>query len=149
MKERKKDDTTLSSYKDYPTDELISKSVLSIKQDVKILDENILGLGFVYLKQVMEEKNLPSSEVDFFLPHISSYYFEDKIESYLISSGIPIAKEKWFLNLNKMGNVGAASIYLMLEELFNSGKLKKGQKVLLAVPESSRFSYVFSLLTVC
>jgi 3-oxoacyl-[acyl-carrier-protein] synthase-3 len=149
MGAEKKEDTTLTSYKDYSPTDLISLSVLSIKQDVKILDKNILGLGFEYLKQVMDEKKLGSDEVDFFLPHISSYYFEDKIESYLISSGIPIKKDKWFLNLNKMGNVGAASIYLMLEELYHSGKLKKGHKVLLAVPESSRFSYVFSLLTVC
>jgi len=36
----------------------------------------------------------------------------------------------------------------MINELFNSGKLKKGEKILLLVPESSRFSYMYSLLTV-
>jgi 3-oxoacyl-[acyl-carrier-protein] synthase-3 len=45
--------------------------------------------------------------------------------------------------------VGSASIYIMLEELFNSGKLKAGQKLLLMVPESARFSYSYVLLTVC
>ncbi len=30
----------------------------------------------------------------------------------------------------------------MLEELLNSGKLKKGEKIFLLVPESSRFSYI-------
>jgi 3-oxoacyl-[acyl-carrier-protein] synthase-3 len=45
--------------------------------------------------------------------------------------------------------VGAASIYMMVDGLLNSGKLKVGDQILLAVPESSRFSYVFSLLTVC
>jgi 3-oxoacyl-[acyl-carrier-protein] synthase-3 len=44
--------------------------------------------------------------------------------------------------------VGAASIYFMLEELFHSGNLKSGQKLLLAVPESARFSYVFAQVTV-
>jgi 3-oxoacyl-[acyl-carrier-protein] synthase-3 len=36
----------------------------------------------------------------------------------------------------------------MLEELFNSGNLEKGQKILLGIPESARFSYVYSLVTV-
>ena len=61
--------------------------------------------------------------------------------------GIP--KEKWFTNLATKGNVGAGSIYLMVDELFNSGKIKKGESLLIAVPESSRFSYVFAKLTVC
>ena len=63
-------------------------------------------------------------------------------------SGIPFPEEKWFTNLVQVGNIGAASIFLMLEELHKSDKLKKGQKVLLLVPESARFSYAFSLLTV-
>ena len=58
-------------------------------------------------------------------------------------------KEKWFTNLSDVGNIGAGSIYIMLEELFNSGELKKGQKLLLMVPESARFSYAWVLLTVC
>jgi 3-oxoacyl-[acyl-carrier-protein] synthase-3 len=37
----------------------------------------------------------------------------------------------------------------MLEELVHSGKLKKGDKILLSVPESARFSYTYALLTVC
>jgi 3-oxoacyl-[acyl-carrier-protein] synthase-3 len=48
-----------------------------------------------------------------------------------------------------VGNVGAASVYMMIDELFHSGKLQKGNKILLLVPESSRFSYMYGLLTVC
>lgn len=33
--------------------------------------------------------------------------------------------KKWFTNLSYVGNVGAASIFIMLDELFNSSKLKK------------------------
>jgi 3-oxoacyl-[acyl-carrier-protein] synthase-3 len=36
----------------------------------------------------------------------------------------------------------------MLEELFHSGQLKKGDKILCMIPESARFSYVYSLMTV-
>jgi len=44
--------------------------------------------------------------------------------------------------------LGSASIYIILEELLHSGKLKKGQKVFLAVPESGRFTVAGMLLTV-
>jgi len=60
-----------------------------------------------------------------------------------------IPEEKCFFNLSRIGNVGAASIYVALNELMGSGKLKKGQKILLMVPESARFSYTNAMLTVC
>jgi 3-oxoacyl-[acyl-carrier-protein] synthase-3 len=36
----------------------------------------------------------------------------------------------------------------MVDELFNSGRLKKGERILLLVPESARFSYMYAMLTV-
>lgn len=56
--------------------------------------------------------------------------------------------EKWFMNLSEVGNVGSASIYLMVEDLLNNGKLKKGDGIMLCVPESGRFSYSYAYLTV-
>tara|TARA_B110000211_G_C14067713_1_gene548447 strand:+ start:1995 stop:2279 length:285 start_codon:yes stop_codon:yes gene_type:complete len=63
--------------------------------------------------------------------------------------GVEIPESSWFINLDKIGNVGAASIYILLDELFHSKKLKKEEKILLSVPESGRFSYTYALLTVC
>ncbi|MBC8487916.1 MAG: beta-ketoacyl-ACP synthase III [Bacteroidetes bacterium] len=142
-------DGKLKSYKDFSPNEIISKSILSIKQDVKLLSENIVKLGSDKLKDILEKRNQNVEKIDYFLPHTSSCFFEEKLANMLEINDIGIPKEKWFTNLRTKGNVGTCSIYLMLEELFNSGKLKKGQKILLAVPESSRFSYVYSLLTVC
>ena len=89
-----------------------------------------------------------SEDLDHFLVHMSSHYFEDKIAQHWEDLNMPIPKEKWFTNLSTIGNVGSGSIYLMVDELFNSGKLKKGEKILLVVPESARFSYAYCLLTV-
>jgi 3-oxoacyl-[acyl-carrier-protein] synthase-3 len=80
---------------------------------------------------------------------MSSEFFRMKIAEKLEENGMGIPQEKWFSNLTSLGNVGAASIYLMIDELFKSGKLEKGNKILLLVPESSRFSYMYGLLTVC
>ena len=142
-------DGSLKSFMDYAPADIISNSVLSIKQDIKLLSENIIKLGFDKLTSILKDKKQDIREIDYFLPHLSSYFFESKIADILEENGIGIPKEKWFTNLRTKGNVGAGSIYLMLEELFNKGTLKKGHKILIVVPESSRFSYVFSLLTVC
>ena len=145
----KQPDGTLKSYMDFTQDELISKSVLSIKQDVKLLGKHIVPQGGKKLKEIFDKRGLNSNEIDYFLPHMSSEFFKNKIFDQLMLNGMGIPYEKWFINLSSVGNVGAASVYLMVNELFQSGKLKKGQKILLLVPESSRFSYMYALLTVC
>ena len=149
MASEKMADGTLKSYMDYSPREVMDQSILSIKQDVKLLDENIVKLGFKKLKMVFEKKGIDPNSITYFLPHMSSYFFQDKIYDALVEYNIEIPKDRWFTNLATKGNVGAGSIYLMVDELFNSGKLKVGDNILLAVPESARFSYVFSLLTVC
>ena len=80
---------------------------------------------------------------------MSSYFFQSKIYETLEKNGIPIPYEKWYTNLKTKGNIGSGSVYIMLDGLVKTNKLKKGDKILLAVPESARFSYAFSLLTVC
>lgn len=144
----KLEDGTLRSYMDYETGAVMDQSLFSIKQDVRLLNSNVVNLGVDKLKSVLEEKGLKSEDVDHFLPHMSSHFFKNKIAERLRHNNIEIPEEKWFTNLETVGNVGSASIYLMIDELFKSGKLKKGEKILLNIPESSRFSYVYSLLTV-
>jgi 3-oxoacyl-[acyl-carrier-protein] synthase III len=148
MGSEKLPDGTLKSYLDYLPHEVLDHSILSIKQDVKLLSENIVPLGGVGLKAALDKHGIKSEEVDYFLPHMSSEFFKDKIFTRLIENGNGIPYDKWFVNLSSVGNVGAASSYLMVDELFHSGKLKVGDKILLLVPESSRFSYMYSLLTV-
>jgi len=149
MGSEKNADGTLTSYLDYTPDDLKSKSVLSIKQDVKLLSEHIIPMGGRKLKDIFDRRGITSEQVDHFLPHMSSSFFRSKIYDRLEELGIGIPYEKWRVNLDREGNVGAASIYLMIDELFKNDQLKKGDKVLLLVPESSRFSYMFGMLTVC
>ena len=145
----KLEDGSVKPWSDYNADEWLSKSVFSIKQDVKILDQHILDKGALSMKAAIDKNNIKPEDITFFLPHVSSHYFVDGLYKKLAEKGIEIPKEKWFMNLKHVGNVGSASIYLMLEELMYSGKLKKGDTILLSVPESGRFSYAYAYLTVC
>ncbi|HVM88365.1 MAG TPA: beta-ketoacyl-ACP synthase III [Puia sp.] len=148
MASDKEPDGSLKSYKEFSHAEQMEKSIFSIKQDVKLLSENIVPLGGIGVTAVLKKHNMQSSEIDYFLPHMSSDFFRDKIYTRLKENGTPIEYDKWFVNLPRVGNVGSASVYLMVNELFHSGKLKKGEKIFLLVPESSRFSYMFAMMTV-
>ncbi len=145
----KQEDGKLKGYLDYSPEEIQAKSIMSIKQDVKLLSENIVPLGGLRLTTLLKEKGVKSSEIDYFLPHMSSEFFRLKIYDQLEKNGTAISHDKWVVNLSSLGNVGAASVYFMVDEVFKSKNLKAGQKILLLVPESSRFSYMYALLTVC
>ncbi|MCB0790689.1 MAG: beta-ketoacyl-ACP synthase III [Flavobacteriales bacterium] len=143
----KDQDGGFHGWKTFAAEELAGKSVFSMKQDVKLLGGNIVQYGGRMLEEVLRTKALDVSSVDFFLPHLSSFFFRDRVFQELEQRGIEIPLEKWFINLVDVGNVGSASIYLMLHDLMASGRLEKGMKVLLMVPESARFSYTYALMT--
>ncbi|MBS1530410.1 MAG: beta-ketoacyl-ACP synthase III [Bacteroidetes bacterium] len=144
----KQEDGTLKGFMDYTPEEIMNKSIFSIKQDITLLSDNIVHLGGKKIKEIMDRRGLTAADVDHFLPHISSDFFKTKIYDLVEYYGGGIPYEKWFINLYTVGNVGAASVYLMIDELFHSGRLKKGERLLLLVPESARFSYMYALLTV-
>ena len=144
----KMEDGSLKGFMDYTPEEVMNKSIFSIKQDITLLSDNIVHLGGKKIKEIMDRRKLTADDVDYFLPHISSDFFKSKIYDLVEFYGGGIPYEKWFINLYTVGNVGAASVYLMINELFHSGRLKKGERILLLVPESARFSYMYAMLTV-
>lgn len=144
----KLEDGSIKPWSDYEASEWLTESVFSLKQDVKVLNENILQRGVDSMKKAMEKHNITPDDIDYFLPHVSSHYFVDNLYTMFADAGLEIGKDKWFMNLKQVGNVGSASIYLMLEELMNSGKLKSGDRIMLSVPESGRFSYAYAYLKV-
>jgi 3-oxoacyl-[acyl-carrier-protein] synthase-3 len=148
MGAEKEADGTLKGFMDFTPEEVMNKSIFSVKQDIGLLSDNIVPLGGQKIKEIFERKGLTVDDIDHFLPHISSDFFKGKIYDLIQIYGGGIPYEKWFINLYTVGNVGAASVYLMINEMFNTGKLKKGEKILLLVPESSRFSYMYAMLTV-
>lgn len=125
------------------------QSTMAIKQDVKLLNENIVKYTVEKaLKRVVAKRDIKPEDYDLFLPHYSSNYFRDKLLEGLENIDFVIPQTKWFTNLTEKGNTGSASIFIILEELFNNDKLEKGQKLLCYIPESGRFSSAFMQLTV-
>lgn len=75
-------------------------------------------------------------------------FFYQKLSEEMKLRNIDLKEEKWFTNLTTVGNIASAAIFAAEEELYFSGKLISGDKILLLVPESGRFSYGTVLLTV-
>jgi 3-oxoacyl-[acyl-carrier-protein] synthase-3 len=140
-------DGSFKGWKEYEPEEILDKTIFSLRQDVTLLGDNIVPVGNEFLLDIIKRRGLDVRDIDWFLPHISSEYFRSQIADELDRTHFHIPQERWFTNLSRLGNVGAASIYFMLEELFNSDKLKKGDAILCMIPESARFSYVYAMLT--
>ena len=62
--------------------------------------------------------------------------------------GASIPQDKWFTNLYTRGNVGAASILIMLDDFLREGCFRAGETILCMVPESGRFNTAYMQLTV-
>lgn len=139
----------VKGFRTFTQEEIMEKSLLTIAQDVKLLNENIIECTVTKpIEKIAKKRDLKEEEISYFLPHYSSTFFRDKVYEGMKKGGLEIPFEKWFTNLTKCGNTGSASIYIMLEELFNSNKLSKGEKILCYIPESGRFSTSFMMLEV-
>jgi 3-oxoacyl-[acyl-carrier-protein] synthase III len=142
-------DGSLKGWPAYQPAEWAERSVFTLKQDVKQLNEYVMYYTVERpLRELPKLKNLKPEQIDYFLPHYSSHYFRERVREHMLKADFDIPFERWFTNLYTKGNTGAASIYIMLEELFHSGKLKPGNRLLCYVPESGRFNTAWIHLTV-
>jgi len=137
----KRPDGSLQGWQTFPSGEWTTRSVFAIKQDVRLLNENVtyqtLGKS---LENAIATRGLKPADVDWFLPHMSSEYFRQPMADCMAALGFPVAAEKWFTNLHTRGNTGSASIYIMIDELLRSGRLAAGDRLLCFIPESGRFT---------
>lgn len=140
-------ETAQKSWMDYSSYvEAAAAGAINLRQNVRLL-EHIVRLGVEGFLKLIEYGKIRPKEIDWMLCHYSSHFFRSQTIELMEKAGCMIPEEKWFTNLYTRGNTGCASIYLMLEELFHSGKLESGQKIFCFVPESGRFTTAYLMLT--
>lgn len=140
-------DGRLKSWKEFSPNEIKERGVLVGKQDIRQLKKFAIKYWADHIETILAKHNVKPEEVNYVIPHLSSMLFYEQFNDELVLRGIALTKEKWFINLPLVGNVGSAAIYVALEELVRTKNLKRGEKILLLVPESGRFSYGTVLLT--
>ena len=99
-----------------------------------------------FIEECIQEYAMDVHEIKTVIPHISSAFIGDELKKEMQSRNVELW-DNWFTNLSEVGNIGSASIFVALDE-YMATRAQKGEKILLLVPESARFSYGAALLTV-
>ena len=120
---------------------------IALLQDFALLKVIIRAWIGVYLEKV-DSGRIDPAAVDHLLFHYSARSLREEIVSLLEKTKAMIPENKWFTTLPTTGNVGAASIWLMLDAFLKSGSAKAGERILCVVPESGRAMVGFMMLEV-
>src|SRR5437764_13528898 len=120
--------------------------MLRLRQDMKLLP-SLFRVGLQEFVKLVRLGRIRPSDVDHVLCHYSAEHFRGEIFDLLRGADLMIDERRWYTNLHTRGNTGAASIFVMLEEAWRTGRFQPGDRILLIVPESGRFSFAFAQLT--
>jgi 3-oxoacyl-[acyl-carrier-protein] synthase-3 len=78
-------------------------------------------------RTILARHGFTAADVDLFVPHQANLRI---IEAAAKRVDLPM--ERVFVNVDRFGNTGAASVYVALEEAVATGRLERGDLVLLA-----------------
>lgn len=137
----------LKGWKEFSEEELLKQSIFSCKQNVRLLNENIIERFVDAIQHSLDKHNVTTDSIRYVIPHISSMYFYHRLEEGILERNLDLPTSKWFTNLTWVGNVGSVAPFAALDELLRTKPLDKGDQILLLVPESGRFSFGIALLT--
>ncbi|WP_029417626.1 beta-ketoacyl-ACP synthase III [Brevundimonas bacteroides] len=121
-----------------------ASGAVALVQDFELLKIVIRAWIGVWLEKV-DTGRIDPARVDHLLCHYSARSLREEIVGLLESTAAMIPEEKWFSNLSSVGNIGAASIWVMLDAFLKSGRANRGERVLLIVPESGRAMVGFAM----
>ena len=122
------------------------RGLINLRQDLRLVDR-VVALGVADYLALIEAGLIDPERVDHMLCHYSSRCFLEDIKARAMQAGAMIPEARWSKVMYERGNVGSASLYLMLDDLFARDALRLGQRVLCMVPESGRFTTGFMHLT--
>ena len=110
-----------------PTHETVDKNYHYIYQDGKaVFKVAVKGMADISY-DIMKKNGLTADDIAYLVPHQANMRIIDATAERM---GLP--KEKVMVNIHKYGNTTAATIPSCLVEYYRDGKLKKGDKIILA-----------------
>lgn len=120
---------------------------LVMRQNLALLP-HLVKCGVDEYERLLAKGLFDPKEIRWFPVHYSSERMKEMVLTQLRRrkvDGPPL--DTWFSNLQQVGNIGCAAIFVILDELMTSGLVSPGDKLLCMVPESGRFSVAFMQLT--
>src|SRR3990170_2375644 len=112
----------------YPsTHKTVDNNMHVIYQDGKaVFKVAVKGMADVSY-EIMQKNNLNPEDIAYLVPHQANLRIIDAT-----AERMGISKDKVMINIHKYGNTTAATIPSCLVEYYRDGKLKKGDKIILA-----------------
>lgn len=137
----KREDGELKGWKEFDNEDYINRSLFTLKQDIKLLGKELLPHWVDHIENSLSKHGINLEEINHVLPHASSMIIYKNLIAEIQSRNIIFDEKRWYTNLPQVGNIGSAAIFAILDEFWKTHELKSGEKILLLVPESGRFSY--------
>jgi 3-oxoacyl-[acyl-carrier-protein] synthase-3 len=78
-------------------------------------------------RQVLKKAGLTTDDIDLFIPHQANQRITEAVRERL-----GLSSEKVYSNISRIGNTSSASIPICIDECVRSGRLKKGDLVLMS-----------------
>jgi len=136
------------SWHDYPTPaDALADGALSLRQNLGLLP-HLVRVGIDEYERLLAAGRFDPDTLRWLPAHYSSERMKQMVFKEMRRRGAHgPADEAWYSNLTRVGNIGCASIYVILEEILDRGLVDPGDTMLCMVPESGRFSISFMHLT--
>jgi 3-oxoacyl-[acyl-carrier-protein] synthase-3 len=90
----------------------------TFKVAVKTLSQSV--------RDILDRNNMSSDNIEWFIPHQANYRIIDAV-----ARAIKMPAEKSVLTVAKYGNTSSASIPMAINDMYEEGRLKKGDMMLL------------------
>lgn len=131
---------------DHPEDAL-ADGAMSLRQNLRLLP-HLVQVGIDEYERLLAADRFDPDRLRWLPVHYSSERMKDFVLKEMRRRGVRRpADDVWYSNLPEVGNIGSASIFVILEELLSRGLVDAGDRLLCMVPESGRFSVSFMHLT--
>ena len=142
------DNSITKTWGDYPTvAAAAADGALALRQKLSLLP-HLVRVGIDEYERLRTMGKFDPKAVTWFPAHYSSERMKTLMFGEFSRRSVDIGHpEMWYSNLAKVGNIGSASIFVILDEMMTEGLISDGDALLCMVPESGRFAVSFMHLT--
>ena len=133
---------------DYPTAAAAAADgAWVLRQDLSLLPHRV-KVGVDEYDHLLRLGKFDPSTLTWIPAHYSSERMKTIVMKEFARRGIDGGRpEMWYSNLTRVGNIGSAAIFVILDEMMTDGLIKDGDTLLCMVPESGRFIISYMHLT--
>ena len=142
------DNAASKTWGDYPTvAAAAADGAMALRQKLSLLP-HLVRVGIDEYERLRAMGKFDPRKVTWFPAHYSSERMKTLMFGEFSRRNVDMGRpEMWYSNLTKVGNIGSAAIFVILDEMMTEGLINEGDTLLCMVPESGRFAVSFMHLT--